>query len=64
MISDIGDHLIQKCKRQKKYPDYRHDQKVEVIIFEVAQSSTIMTKIKDIIQYLESIAPPAYQEEY
>ena len=64
MIPDIGDHLIQKCKRQKKYPDYRHDQKVELIIFELPQSSTIMTKIKDIIQYLESIAPPAYQEEY
>ena len=36
----------------------------ELIIFEPPQSSTIMTKIKDIIQYLESFAPPAYQEDY
>lgn len=64
MIPDIRDHFIQKCKGQKKYPDYRHDQKVELIIFEPPQSSTIMTKIKDIIQYLEIFAPLAYQEEY
>ncbi len=37
---------------------------VELIIFEPLQSSTIMTKIKDIIQHLESWAPPAYQEGY
>ena len=35
-----------------------------MIIFESLQSSTIMTKIKDIIQYLEAFAPPAYQESY
>lgn len=35
-----------------------------MIIFELLQSSTIMTKIKDIIQYLETFAPSAYQEEY
>ena len=33
-------------------------------IFESLQSSTFMTKIKDIIQYLETFAPQAYQEEY
>jgi dinuclear metal center YbgI/SA1388 family protein len=38
--------------------------KKELIIFEPPQSSTIMTKIKDIIQYLETFAPPAYQEDY
>lgn len=64
MISEIGNQSIQNRKWQKKYPDYRHDQKVEMIIFELLQSSTIMTKIKDIIQYLEIFAPPAYQEEY
>ncbi len=35
-----------------------------MIIFEQQQSSTFMIKIKDIIQYLESYAPPAYQEGY
>jgi len=35
-----------------------------LIIFEPSQSSTIMTKIKDIIEYLETFAPPAYQEDY
>ena len=36
----------------------------ELIIFEPPQSSTIMTKIKDIIQYLESFAPTPLQEDY
>ena len=36
----------------------------ELIIFESPQRSTIMTKIKDIIQYLETFAPPPYQEDY
>jgi dinuclear metal center YbgI/SA1388 family protein len=36
----------------------------ELIIFEPPQSSTIMTKIKDIIHYLETIAPPPLQEDY
>jgi len=43
---------------------YWHDQNAELIIFEPPQSSTIMTKIKDIIQYLETFAPPSYQEDY
>ena len=35
-----------------------------MIIFDPPQSSTIMPKIKDIVQYLEQQAPPAYQEDY
>ena len=35
-----------------------------MIIFDPPQSSTIMPKIKDIVQYLEQLAPPAYQEDY
>ncbi len=64
MISIIDNQLVQNGKRQKKYSDNGHDQKVELTIFEPPQSSTIMTKIKDIIQYLETFAPLAYQEEY
>ena len=36
----------------------------ELINFEPPQSSTIMTKIKDIIHYLESFAPTSLQEDY
>jgi dinuclear metal center YbgI/SA1388 family protein len=36
----------------------------EFIIFEPPQISTFMAKIKDIVEYLESWAPPAYQEDY
>jgi dinuclear metal center YbgI/SA1388 family protein len=36
----------------------------EFIIFEPPQISTFMAKIKDIIDYLEIWAPPAYQEDY
>lgn len=36
----------------------------EFLIFEQPQSSTIMPKIKDILDYLENWAPPSYQEDY
>ena len=36
----------------------------EFTIFENAQSSIIMIKIKDIIQHLEALAPLAYQADY
>lgn len=64
IISDLDNQLVNYGKRQKKYSDYGHDQKVELTIFEPPQSSTIMIKIKDILQYLETFAPPAYQEDY
>ena len=36
----------------------------EFIIFEPPQISTFMAKIKDIVDYLETWAPPAFQEDY
>jgi putative NIF3 family GTP cyclohydrolase 1 type 2 len=64
MIAKICYQLIKQRKRIEEQLPQWHEDSRKIIIFEQLQISTIMPKIKDIVEYLEAWAPPTFQEPY